>query len=65
MSYKNCPNCGAPVKSFQCEYCGTLFQDKRNEIKMLADEIQKLMFEDSLVNDRQQTIDRLQRNRLR
>lgn len=21
----NCPNCGAPVVSSQCEYCGTVF----------------------------------------
>lgn len=23
----NCPNCGAPIKSDQCSYCGTLFYD--------------------------------------
>lgn len=23
----NCPNCGAPVTSEQCPYCGTLFYD--------------------------------------
>jgi len=21
----NCPNCGAPVKSYKCEYCDTIF----------------------------------------
>lgn len=21
----NCPNCGAPITSSQCEYCGTVF----------------------------------------
>lgn len=21
----NCPNCGAPITSHQCEYCGTVF----------------------------------------
>ena len=21
----NCPNCGAPIKSEECEYCGTNF----------------------------------------
>ena len=21
----NCPNCGAPITSHQCEYCGTIF----------------------------------------
>lgn len=24
----NCPNCGAPIISFQCEYCGTRFAEK-------------------------------------
>lgn len=23
--YTNCPNCGAPLTSTQCEYCGTRF----------------------------------------
>lgn len=23
----NCPNCGAPITSEKCEYCGTLFYD--------------------------------------
>ena len=23
----NCPNCGAPITSEQCEFCGTLFYD--------------------------------------
>jgi len=23
----NCPNCGAPITSEQCQYCGTLFYD--------------------------------------
>lgn len=23
----NCPNCGAPIKSEKCEYCGTVFLD--------------------------------------
>ncbi len=23
----NCPNCGAPIASEQCPYCGTLFYD--------------------------------------
>ena len=22
----NCPNCGAPVRGKECEYCGTVFQ---------------------------------------
>ena len=23
----NCPNCGAPLVSEKCQYCGTLFYD--------------------------------------
>lgn len=23
----NCPNCGAPITGFKCEYCGTQFFD--------------------------------------
>ena len=23
----NCPNCGAPISSEKCQYCGTLFYD--------------------------------------
>ena len=23
----NCPNCGAPISGFRCEYCGTQFWD--------------------------------------
>lgn len=24
---KNCPNCGAPIETAECPYCGTLFLD--------------------------------------
>lgn len=24
-NYANCRNCGAPVKGYQCEYCGTRY----------------------------------------
>ena len=24
---KNCPNCGAPIKTEKCPYCGTMFLD--------------------------------------
>lgn len=27
MGVTNCPNCGAPVESNQCEYCGTYIFD--------------------------------------
>ena len=23
----NCPNCGAPIRGVECEYCGTIFYD--------------------------------------
>lgn len=23
----NCPNCGAPIRGIECEYCGTMFYD--------------------------------------
>lgn len=37
----NCPNCGAPIKSHQCEYCGTVFADpdKHAKIEHLRSEI--------------------------
>lgn len=25
LSPLNCPNCGAPVRGMECEYCGTVF----------------------------------------
>lgn len=28
----NCPNCGAPVVADQCEYCGTVFRDRRKDL---------------------------------
>lgn len=27
MNRYNCPNCGAPIDSTQCPYCGTVFYD--------------------------------------
>ena len=27
MKRYNCPNCGAPIESTQCPYCGTVFYD--------------------------------------
>lgn len=30
----NCPNCGAPITSYRCEYCGTKFESPlENELK--------------------------------
>lgn len=28
----NCPNCGAPITGPKCEYCGTVFWDRRKEL---------------------------------
>lgn len=31
----NCPNCGAPIKSWKCEYCETVFDSsKENQIML-------------------------------
>lgn len=27
MSDRNCPNCGAPIETVKCPYCGTPFLD--------------------------------------
>jgi len=27
---KTCPNCGAPISSFECKYCGATFYDFAN-----------------------------------
>ena len=29
----NCPNCGAPITSYACEYCGTVFPEQRRSIE--------------------------------
>lgn len=33
MSRTNCPNCGAPVRGAECEYCGTYFGVKTSYVK--------------------------------
>ena len=30
MKNTNCPNCGAPITGYKCEYCGTQFYDFTN-----------------------------------
>ena len=27
LKFTNCKNCGAPLKSAECEYCGTFYPD--------------------------------------
>lgn len=39
----NCPNCGAPVNSYICEYCGTEFEKPK---KKLSDEEARESFAD-------------------
>ena len=34
MSRTNCPNCGAPVRGAECEYCGTYFGVKTSYVKL-------------------------------
>lgn len=33
---RNCPNCGAPVRSGECEYCGTVFSTG-NDVNVVLD----------------------------
>lgn len=39
----NCPNCGAPITSYVCEYCGTVHDSKLiNKSTMLKIENERL-----------------------
>ena len=31
----NCPNCGAPITGDHCEYCGTMFRDREEDVEIL------------------------------
>ena len=31
----NCPNCGAPIKGPECEYCGTIFGHRLTDAQSL------------------------------
>lgn len=33
----NCPNCGAVITGDKCEYCGTVFRRKEDNINILLD----------------------------
>lgn len=39
----NCINCGAPLHSSKCEYCGTVYRDRRGD--EMLDEIRKINIE--------------------
>ena len=41
----NCPNCGAPIVSYQCEYCGTVL----NVCRKVENEKTILKLENELV----------------
>lgn len=38
---KNCPNCGAPITNYICEYCGTVFDN--SEVATLYADSQKML----------------------
>lgn len=40
----NCPNCGAPIKTGKCPYCGTIFVDP-NIMAVYADNRVFMSFE--------------------
>ena len=54
----NCPNCGAPITSHKCEYCGTVFdqnaedslQKQREECHRLRAELQRAQMNASIVD---------------
>lgn len=35
----NCPNCGAPITGDQCEYCRTVFRDRRADAIIIKQEV--------------------------
>ena len=39
----NCINCGAPINGNKCEYCGTVYRDRRGD--EMLDEIRKINLE--------------------
>ena len=38
----NCPNCGAPITGWRCEYCGTVFDISEKERLMSENELLKI-----------------------
>lgn len=43
----NCKNCGAPLKSADCEYCGTMFQQSKEEHQTVGDQTMMVGLESS------------------
>lgn len=39
----NCINCGAPINGNKCEYCGTVYRNRRGD--EMLDEIRKINME--------------------
>ena len=37
----NCTNCGAPIKSYKCEYCDTIF-DRDDRVQTIIMDTRKL-----------------------
>ena len=31
ITFTNCPNCGAPIHDYMCDYCGTVFPTNLND----------------------------------
>jgi len=46
----NCPNCGAPVTSYKCEYCGTVFERlmEAEYLKSKTEELKQSLYVKSL-----------------
>ena len=58
----NCPNCGAPISSYICEYCGTEFEKPK---KKLSYEEMRESFAEAEIVRKQKLIDELKRQQRR
>ncbi len=34
MTPQSCPNCGAPITGWRCEYCGTVFEGEPASVRL-------------------------------
>lgn len=34
MTPQSCPNCGAPITGWRCEYCGTVFEREPASVRL-------------------------------